>query len=96
MNTIDEAIEILKAMKEGKKLQLKNSKGKWVDRHPDTEMFMPDFCRMGYRIKPEPREIWVNVYPDGRCGEGHNSKREAEHVALARARTLRFREVIEE
>ena len=96
MNTIDEAIEILKAMKEGKKLQLKNSKGKWVDRHPDTEMFMPDFCRMGYRIKPEPREIWVNVYPHNQLGGAHATREDADRWRSGDCRAVLFHEVIEE
>lgn len=93
MNTIDEAIEILQAMKEGKQIQV-YAENKWQD--SALKKSVPNFFHLTYRIKPEPREIWVNVYPGGRCGEGHNSKREAEHVAAAHARTLRFREVIEE
>jgi len=49
-NTIDEAIAILQAMKEGKKIQLLQSTGpdKWLDRIQEG---LPNFNRNTYRVK---------------------------------------------
>lgn len=50
-----------------------------------------------YRIKPEPREIWVNEYPSGRLGDMHfKSQDEAKrNMAGVNAKQVRYREVIE-
>lgn len=55
MNTIDEAIEILQAMKEGKTLQIQVSGG-WTDR---ASTALPLFDNFTYRVKPEPVFDWV-------------------------------------
>ena len=59
MNTIDEAIVVLQAMKEGKAIQYKTSNGGWNDREPWMVKVMPNFARDEYRVKPEPKKVWI-------------------------------------
>jgi hypothetical protein len=49
-------------------------------------------------IKPyiEPREFWVNVYPNGDIGRPHLSKNGAEMCCEPGGTTIQLREVIEE
>jgi hypothetical protein len=50
--------EIVKAYKEGKQIQYySHTKNKWVD-ESNPEFFE----NLDYRVKPEPLELWVNVY----------------------------------
>ncbi len=49
-----------------------------------------------YRIKPEPREIWVNRYPNGMESGIFNTEHAAKlHRANDTAVQIRYREVIE-
>lgn len=49
-----------------------------------------------YRIKPEPREIWVNHYPRQTLFGGlYLSKEDADRYAGDGATQVRYREVIE-
>lgn len=50
-----------------------------------------------YRIKPEPREVWVNEYPSGRLGDMHyESQDDAKRgTSGVNAKQVRYREVIE-
>lgn len=59
MNTIDEAIEILQAMKEGKTIQIQAQAGGWVDRSPAYAGVLPRFQDSNYRVKPEPVFDWA-------------------------------------
>ena len=91
-NTIDEAIEILQAMKEGKIIQfyIPNS-GKWLKK---SNLF-PEFNSTTYRIKPEPKVIWVNEYNTEYTV--YDSKEEAEECACNPVRkTIKYQEVIDE
>lgn len=58
--TIDQIIEVTAAFKAGKKIQY-NSRGKWYDDPCPTW----NFSGVRYRVKPEPREWWLNVYNSG-------------------------------
>lgn len=77
MHTIDEAIEILEAMKAGKTIQIRvyDPIG-WADRVKPHCDKMPDFLRFTFRVKPEPIEFWVNAYPEG-YGRLYTTKEEA-------------------
>ena len=61
MNTVDEAIQILHAIKNGKAVQYHNDTG-WVERIGKT---VPAFTLYKYRVKPEPREIYVSYDKTG-------------------------------
>ena len=94
MNTIDEAIAILQAMKEGKKIQYRSSDGLWADREL---CLLPDFVAFTYRIKPVPKEIWVNEYEDLLCWAIHSDELSARSDAAGDVirRAVHYREVIE-
>ena len=62
MNTIDEAIEVLEGIKEGKSVQVEVHDNFWEDRDTDE---MPDFYNLEYRIKPEPREFHITLNSNG-------------------------------
>jgi hypothetical protein len=48
------------------------------------------------RNKPEPIELWVNVYPDGPAARVYKSEDEADRGAFdGRIRCVRMREVLE-
>ena len=73
MNTIDEAIAILQAMKEGKVVQAYSSASEeWLE----TDGHIPNFSSLTYRIKPEPLECWVNVHNNGSVS-GYQTKESA-------------------
>lgn len=62
--------------------------GKWID---DPEPCF--FENVTYRIKPAPREWWVNVYPS--AGEVYNSRLEADrHAAPTRLACVHVREIL--
>ncbi len=56
----------------------------------------PQWCRCNtYRIKPrEPRQFWVNVYPDG-SGAVHSEKKIADQLRCAHGETIEVIEVVE-
>ena len=59
MNTLDEAIAVLQAMKEGKVIQYKISNDTWVNREESRAKQLPNFHMNEYRVKPEPKKVWV-------------------------------------
>lgn len=77
MMTVDQMIEVLTAYKAGKKIQFSYG-GKWIDCHNNNPAF--DFINTGYRVKPEPKVIWVNEYKDG-DGYGHTTRKNAEEAS---------------
>lgn len=88
-------IPIVQAIAEGKTIQRKDGRGNWYD----YESSGPPADEL--RIKPEPREFWVNEYASlSPHGVLHNSKEEAELAAKTRGqwdnhlRTIHVREVI--
>lgn len=78
----------------GKAVQCKGvftAKPEWMDIH------MPTFATCNvtdYRIKPEPREWWLNVYPDGESFS-YDSKEQADAKRRALGRTVKVREVLD-
>jgi len=74
--THDEMIAIIQAHKDGKEIQIKRlSEGGWYGRLSPAYTTRLDFTRYEYRIKPEPKVIWVNEYDD--LMTGHNSESSA-------------------
>lgn len=92
--TPDQIIEVVTAFKNGKKIESKfkdYSEAVWNDA-PNPYW---DFSDKDYRVKPEPMELWVNVYDDG-FGLGYANEVSALNRAgtyFARKAVL-FREVI--
>ena len=51
---------VIKGFAEGRDVQIFVSNDKWTDVHD------PSFhTNVEYRLKPEPKEVWVNEYPGG-------------------------------
>jgi len=75
MMTVDQMIEVLTAYKAGKKVQVKLMQG-WADVDDPKWSFDVD----DYRVKPEPKVLWVNEYKNG-SGYGHTTRENAEGVA---------------
>lgn len=77
MMTVDQMIEVLTAYKAGKKIEVKGHDGvKWHN----TPKPAWDFVECDYRVKPEPKVLWVNEYKNG-SGYGHTTRENAEGVA---------------
>ena len=59
-NELREAASILLAAADGKQIQTKAPCTEWID----TSILFFNFGAQEYRIKPEPQEFWLNVYPN--------------------------------
>lgn len=53
---------VIKGFAEGKDVQIFGLFNEWTDDHNPS--FYTD---VEYRLKPEPKEVWVNEYPGGLC-----------------------------
>lgn len=89
-------LPLVQALADGKLIQYKYQKSDksyaWMDLESAVDFCMPaEF----YRIKPEPREIWMNYYPNGAFGQVHDSEVEAyEARSNDTAKQVCYREVI--
>lgn len=87
-------LPLVQALAEGKVIQLQVDNGEWLDLDETKFNFEPS----DYRIKPEPREIWVKHYANPcRLDQVCDSKEEADQ-RCARGELvcqIRYREVIE-
>lgn len=93
--TPDQIIEVATAFKNGKTIQFYDkvcNKG-WLD----TNNPVWAFDKITYRVKPEPMELWVNVYEDGSIG-AFSDVRDAIRIGNMCKDTVRravlFREVL--
>ncbi len=74
-NRAKQLLPLIKAFSEGKKIQYK-SQDVWVD------IDRPGWCDdVVYRVKPEPKTVWINIYPDLIGGIGHETKELADEAA---------------
>lgn len=94
--TIDEMIAVLQAAKDGKEIQWRPVSERLDFPWKDSSATALNFADYQYRVKPEPRTIWVNEYPDQLCAY------ESEQLAVARAgsdptnrKAVKYVEVIE-
>lgn len=85
-------LPLVKALADGKVIQMLEGHGYWVDMAEISSEV--EACL--YRIKPKPREIWVNEWADGkRIFDSHDdASLHAMQYLLVRS-TTRYREVIE-
>jgi len=89
-----ELLPIIQAFAEGKQIQYQCDTDGWED----VESFNPTWVvgdPSSYRIKPEPRVIYVNEYKNG---YGYPHKRLEQAIAsvdIDHIRTIKFVEVIE-
>lgn len=82
-------LPLVQALAEGRVIQ-GNCGGEWKDDDYPSFSSPPNY----YRIKPEPREVWVNEYPSGVQYVWSNETQARENVGEAGI-TRRYREVIE-
>ena len=61
---LKEMIAVMQAAEQGKPLQAMLRRGVlgWQDVGHSVRW---NWAKFAYRVKPEPRRIWVNIYPDG-------------------------------
>lgn len=82
-------LPLVQALADGKTIQIKTVAG-WYDNEDPTFTYIYD----QYRIKPEPLECWVNVYPS--CGVAYQSEQKAKENAIDDCKrvAVHMREVI--
>lgn len=86
-------LPLVQALADGKTIQLKCGDGRWHDQNGGVSFALE---AENYRIKPEPRDIWVNRYPNGMENGIFNTEHAAKlHRANDTAVQIRYREVIE-
>lgn len=74
--THQEMIDVIQAHKDGKQIQFQAGGCLlWIDVQDNDPSW--DFNSCNYRIKPEPRRFWLNVYPDTRIYKVHLSLQSA-------------------
>lgn len=85
-------LPLVQALADGKEIQVLSA-GEW---HDAVQLTTLSREANQYRIKPEPREIWVNHYEDGRYSI-HLTVKDADDAApdLVEYKQVRYREVIE-
>jgi hypothetical protein len=94
--TPQEMMGVIQAYVDGKRIQKTTSgRNNWVD-EPLSWSISWDFSNYDYRIKPEPRIIYVNEYPDGIGGLFHHTVYYAKISAAPTCiRQVKFIEVLE-
>ncbi len=91
-NTAKDYLPLVQALADGKVIQLKYCNEDWHS--IDDPSF--DLPAEAYRIKPEPREVWVNRRSDGLEGTcAYTSEADAAEGLLRDWTTIRYREVLE-
>lgn len=84
--TPDEIIHLMQALKAGKQIEGRRcGTDEWKS---DGTIPGWDFYHYEYRVKPEPRVIYCNVFQDGSVGASP-SKLEAERIAELSSRIVR-------
>lgn len=86
-----EYLPLVQALADGKVIQMLEWHDDWVD----MVEISTEIPASLYRIKPEPREIWVNRYPDGTEYGRYESERLAEVHSGHGSIQVCYREVIE-
>ena len=89
--TIEEMIAVLQAAKAGKRIQCRQGVHEWED----TDVLPCSLTSCDYRVKPEPLEVYGNVYAAGVLGRMYRNADDADSYAEAgRIRRAHFREVL--
>jgi hypothetical protein len=90
---LDEMIEVLQAAKDGKEIEFKEKdKSYWQRLCYKDGSAAWNFWEYDYRIKPEPRECWVNIYSSNWMA--HSTKEIAILKSGGIVEPVLFREVI--
>ena len=96
-DTAKNYLPLVQALADGKVIQgfyrKSDSSGAWLDLEGSIVFDAP---ADQYRIKPEPKEIWMNRYPNGVESGPYDSEQEAHRLrANDTSVSVRYREVIE-
>lgn len=98
MKDLAEKIEVMQAALDGKEIEVKYECSDKEYRKPHELGILWNWQIADYRIKPEPREFWVNIYKE-RDGEEtyylHTTEYSAKSREDATKKTIRVVEVIE-
>lgn len=84
-------LPLVQALVDGKTIQWRDSNGQWKD----SEHLSCFWDAKEYRIKPEPREIWVNHYKDGAISGPFYTEHDAKTYKMTGAVAIKYREVLE-
>ena len=85
MNDIDRMVTVMQAFKEGKAIQYWARCNRGTDENwGDAPNPSWDWSAYDYRVKPEPRRIWLNWYPTKKCRSSvcYDSREEAASFAI--------------
>ncbi len=85
-------LPLVQALADGKVIQIDNGHGKWIDLEGGVH-FGAEAAE--YRIKPEPKDIWMNRYVAGDEIGPYSSCDVARSCASPGATQVRYREVVE-
>jgi len=91
-NNAADYLPLVQALADGKTIQFCYNEVDWAD---DPTPAFGAWPADRFRIKPEPREIWVNRYSDGVDGQPYRTREEAVRMAESTAVQVCYREVIE-
>ncbi len=89
-STTDSKIAVMQAFLDGKVIELCDADGVWSV--ADAPAWR--WGERRYRIKREPRELWVNVYPCGEDGVYSNLEDAEKAAACERVECIHYREVL--
>jgi len=88
----DEMIEVIQAHKDGKTIQLRHkNQPKWVD----FSKPLWNFDNTDYRVKPEPREFYIDLNSNGTVQCGLPVRASDGSASSLASETIKVREVIE-
>jgi len=92
MTTLQEKIAVMQAFADGREIESTRSGSAWgVNTSP-----VWNWLECEYRVKREPREWWVNVYPEESSSIAHLSRTAADCDATrTRTECIHVREVID-
>lgn len=88
-----ELLPIIEAFANGEDIQGRRSGAAWIDTNDDPQ-FQTSFFE--WRIKPSPRQFWVNIYPSGVGFDCFATEQEANlKPGTDRSECIKLTEVIE-
>ena len=97
MTDIAHMIAVMQAAKEGKEIQFRDRCNRGTDDNwVDAPSPIWNWATFDYRVKPEPRRVWVNQYPSGALADRNwRTQSEAEHAAMnSGTKQIEFVEVV--
>jgi hypothetical protein len=93
--TLQEQRDILQAALDGKTIQYRIALRSW--RNVNNPFVRFNFRSTEYRVKPEPREFYVNIYGSGSKNRIHSTRERADQQAAhTRLECIKVREVLED